>query len=98
MRDRYEIRIKRSDHIAKFLTKLKSVGTKMTALTSYPEGAVFLTDRKGLKAVRKYRRRYRLKLSIVSIEEDDGLERILGSYRFFIVLFIPFICSFFYGR
>lgn len=95
MRNRYEIRIKRSDHTAKFLTKLKSVGTKMTALTSYPEGTVFLTDRKGLKAVRKYRRRYRLKLSIVSIEEDDGLERILGSYRFFIVLFIPFICSFF---
>lgn len=94
-RNRYEIRIKRSDHIAKFLTQLKSGGTKMTALTSYSEGTVFLTDRKGLKAVRKFRRRYRLKISIVSLEEDNGLERIIGSYRFFIVLIIPFICSFF---
>lgn len=94
-RNRYEIRVKRSDHLAKFLTQLKSIGTKMTALTTYSDGTVFLTDRKGLRAVRKYRRRYRLKVSIVSIAEDDGLERIIGSYRFLIVLLIPFICSFF---
>lgn len=94
-RNRYEIRIARSEHVAKFLTKLKSVNTKMTSLMTYENGTVFLTDRKGLKKVRKYRRRYRLKLSVVSIEEDRGLESVLSSYRFFIFLAIPFICSFF---
>ena len=94
-RNRFEIRMAKSEHVSKFLTKLKSSNTKMTSLTTYEKGTVFLTDRKGLKMVRKYRRRYRLKVSVVSIEEDRGLGLIFGSSRFFILLAIPFICSFF---
>lgn len=94
-RNRYEIRIKKSEHVARFLTKLKTTGTKVNYLVMYKDGASFFTDRKGLKQVRKYRRQYRMKLKVVSIVEDSGLELIMGSSRFIILLAIPFICSFF---
>lgn len=94
-RNRYEIRIQSSEHIAKFLTKLTAVQAKMNALTTTKEGVVFLTDRKGLKLVRKYRRRYRLKLSIRSIEEDKGLASIFRTYHFLLFVGIPFLSSFF---
>lgn len=94
-RNRYEIQITRSEHVAAFLTKLKSIGTRVNHLFMYEDGATFLTDRKGLKRVRKYRRPYRLKVKVVSIIEDRGLELIMGSYRFLILLTIPFVCSFF---
>lgn len=94
-RNRYEIRITRSEQVARFLTKLKTVGARVEGLVMYEDGASFLTDRKGLKLARKYRRRYRLKFKVVSMIEDRGLEMIMGSYRFMILLAIPFIFSFF---
>lgn len=94
-RNRYEVRVSRSDHVAAFLTTLKSVGTKMTALTTYSDGTTFLTDQKGLKQVRKHRRKYRLKVKVISMVEDPGLALVMGSTRFLILLAIPFFCSFF---
>ena len=78
-----------------FLTKLKSVGVKITALRVEKESAFFKTDKKGLKQVRKYRRRFGLKVSMRVVVNDRGLDTLFKSYRFVIVFTVPFICSFF---
>ena len=60
-RSRYNVKVSGQGNIALFLTKLKSVGVKITALRVEKESAFFKTDKKGLKQVRKYRRRFGLK-------------------------------------
>ncbi|AOV07888.1 sporulation protein YqfD [Sporosarcina ureilytica] len=94
-RNRYEIKVSGPRNISTFLTKLKTTGTKVTSLTMIENAAYFITDKKGLKQARKYRRRYGLKLNVYSTVEDRGLEMLFSSYRFVILLAIPFVCSFF---
>lgn len=95
-RNRYEIKVSGPrNNISTFLSKLKSTGAKISSLTMIENAAYFITDKKGLKQARKYRRRYGLKLKVYSTVEDPGLEILFSSYRFFIMLAIPFVCSFF---
>lgn len=92
---KYEVRISPSTNIPAFFTALKTNHVKLSSIHMHNRYTYFTTDRKGLKQVRKYRRRYRLKLQITSLVEDEGLTKVIGSYRFVIFLLIPFICSFF---
>lgn len=92
---KYEVRISPSTNIPAFFTRLKTNQVKLSSIHMHKGYTYFTTDRKGLKQVRKYRRPYRLKLQITSLVEDEGLTKVIGSYRFFIFLLIPFICSFF---
>lgn len=94
-RNRYKIKVSGPRNVPAFLTKLKSVGTKITALRIEGEAALFKTDKKGLKQVRKYRKRYGLKVAVRLAVNDRGLDMLFSSYRFMIVFSIPFICSFF---
>ena len=94
-RSRYNVKVSGQGNIALFLTKLKSVGVKITALRVEKESAFFKTDKKGLKQVRKYRRRFGLKVSMRVVVNDRGLDTLFKSYRFVIVFTVPFICSFF---
>ena len=94
-RNRYAIKVSGPRNIAVYLTKLKSVGTKITALSVDGDTAFFKTDKKGLKQVRKYRKRFGLKVTIRAAVNDRGLDMLFSSYRFFIVFSIPFMCSFF---
>lgn len=91
----YEIRLYGNGELAKCLTKLKSVGTKITALTVSEKVANFQTDRKGLKQIRKYRRRYGLKVTVETSSKDPGLMALFKANRFLVFLLIPFVGSFF---
>lgn len=93
--NRYEINVSGKKNISAFLTKIKTTGAKITSLTILDGEAFFITDKKGLKEARKYRRRYGLKLKVYSTIEDRGLQTLFSSFRFSIALIIPFICSFF---
>lgn len=91
----YEVHLFGNGELAKCLTKLKSVGTKITALTVSEKGASFQTNRKGLKQIRKYRRRYGLKVTVETSSKDLGLMALFKANRFLILLLIPFVGSFF---
>src|SRR4051794_11230438 len=92
---RYEIQLYGNGDLPKCLTKLKSTGTKITSLTVNDKGAHFRTDKKGLKQIRKYRRRYGLKVMIESTGKDPGLKTLFNAYRYLIAFMIPFAGSFF---
>ncbi len=92
---KYEVRISPSDNIPAFFMKLRANRVTISSINMHDGYTYFTTDRKGLKQARKYRRRYQLKLKINPLLEDAGFARVMGSYRFLILLVIPFICSFF---
>lgn len=94
-RNRYVIQVVGTEKIARYLSKLKSVGTKISEVQMEEQEAFFKTDREGLKKVRKYRRRYGLKVKVHTAVTDAGLALLFKSYRFLVVLTIPFVCSFF---
>jgi similar to stage IV sporulation protein len=92
---RYTIRISKNKNVTAFLTKLKSLGTTITLLTITDGVVDFRTDHKGVRNVRKYRRRYGLKVKITTTDRDAGLAAIFNSLRFLIAIFIPLALSFF---
>lgn len=92
---KYDIQVSGEKNVTQFLTKLKSVGTNITMLSINEGIARFRTDKKGIKKVRKYRRRYGLKVTINRTERDHGLASLLNGHRYVISFMIPFICSFF---
>ncbi|WP_172369288.1 sporulation protein YqfD [Sporosarcina jiandibaonis] len=92
---RYTIRISKNKNLTAFLTKLKSLGTTITLLTITDNVVDFRTDRKGVRNVRKYRRRYGLKVKITTTDRDAGLAALFNSFRFLIALIIPLTLSFF---
>ncbi|WP_210469022.1 sporulation protein YqfD [Sporosarcina sp. 6E9] len=92
---RYTIRIAKNKNVSAFLTKLKSLGTTITLLTIMDGVVDFRTDHKGVRNVRKYRRRYGLKVKITTTDRDPGLAALFSSYRFLVALFIPLVLSFF---
>ena len=91
----YDIRISGRGNLAKFLTKVKTSGAKISLLTVTDGVARISTDKKGIKEVRKYRRRYGLKVNIFPTGKDSGLIALFSSYRYIIVFVIPLIGSFF---
>lgn len=93
--NKYKIKVFGGKQLPLFLTKLKSAGMKITMLTVIDGKAYFRTDRKGLKLVRKYRRRYGLKVRVNLAEGDHGLATIFRSNLYLISFIIPLICSFF---
>lgn len=94
-RNRYIIEVTGPKNIPRFLSKLKSAGAKITALHIERDKAFFKTDKKGIRQIRKYRRRYGLKVSVRLAVNDYGLDTLFKSSRYLIVFSIPFICSFF---
>ena len=92
---RYTIRITKNKNVMPFLTKLKSLGTTITLLTNTDGIVDFHTDRKGVQNIRKYRRRYGLKVKISTRDSDPGLAALFNSFRFLIALAIPLGLSFF---
>ncbi|WP_438311012.1 sporulation protein YqfD [Sporosarcina sp. FA9] len=91
----YNIRLHGAGNIMAMLTKLKSVGTKITGLIMIDGEANFRTNRKGVQQIRRYRRRYRLKASISELTNDTNAGAFFTSYRYLIVFLIPLIGSFF---
>jgi len=92
---RFDVELFGDGDLSKCLTKLKVKGTKIITLSVNDGVAHFQTNPKGLKLIRKYRRRYGLKVNINSTSKDLGLKALFNNYRYVIVLFIPFACSFF---
>ena len=91
----YDIHISGSDKLANFLTKLKSAGAKVTLLTVNDGVAYFRTDKNGVKQIRKYRRRYGLKVKILPTGKDPGIVALFRSFRYVIAFVIPLLLSFF---
>lgn len=77
------------------LTKLKSVGTKITSLSVNENSAHFQTDRRGVVQIRKYRRQFGLKASITRKGHDSNAGAFFTSYRYLIVFIIPLVGSLF---
>lgn len=92
---RYSIRISKNKNVMTFLTKLKSLGTTITLLTISDGEVDFYTNHQGVRNIRKYRRRYGLKVKITTTESDSGLAALFNSFRFLIALLIPLALSFF---
>ena len=95
VRKQFDIKISGEGDLAGFLTKLITVGTRISALSVVEGVARFRTDRKGLGAIRRHRKRYRLKVKIAVAGMDAGAKGIFTSNRFFIACIIPFVASFF---
>lgn len=93
--NKYDVKVIGGKNIPLFLTKLKSKGTNISMLSATDGVAYFRTDKKGLRTIRKYRRRYGLRIKIDFSEEDHGLATLFHSNLYLIGFIIPFICSFF---
>ncbi len=93
--NRYIVKIAGPKNIPAFLMTLKSAGISITALESEKQVAYFKTDKKGLRQVRKHRRKFGLKVTVRLAVNDRGLETLFRSSLFLIAMVIPFICSFF---
>lgn len=91
----FNIRISDHGKLGSFLSKLKSSGAKIAFLTVSDGVVSFRTDRKGVKQVRKYRRRYGLKVSITATGKDPGLTALFSGNKFIIAFLIPLFGSFF---
>ncbi len=92
---RYTVRLSGRGNLAACLTKLKSNGTMVISLSVNDGVAYFQTNAKGVKQVRKYRRRYGIKAKISSTDQDPGLVALFSSYRYVVALILPFVCSLF---
>jgi similar to stage IV sporulation protein len=95
MRKRYAVKISGDGDLSGFLTKLVSMGTKITSLSVVDEVAYFRTDRNGLRTIRRNRRHYRLKAAISVADLESGSIGLFKSSRFLIACLIPFVASFF---
>jgi len=95
MRKRYDIKISGDGNLSGFLTKLVTIGTKITSLSVVEGVARFRTDRNGLRAIRRNRRHYRLKVAISIASLESGSIGLFTSSRFLIACLIPFVASFF---
>lgn len=95
MRKRYAIKISGDGNLSGFLTKLVTIGTKITSLSVVDGVAYFQTDRSGLRAIRRNRRHYRLKVAISIANLESGSIGLFTSSRFLIACLIPFVASFF---
>lgn len=92
---RYDIRLYGNGDLSALLTKLISSGTKITFLTVDAGIARFRTDKKGVGRIRRYRRRYGMKVKIANTGSETGAKGLFLSSRYFISLIIPFAGSFF---
>ncbi|KAA0965446.1 hypothetical protein FQ087_03830 [Sporosarcina sp. ANT_H38] len=95
MRKRYAVKISGDGNLSEFLTKLVTIGTKITSLSVVDGVARFRTDRSGLRAIRRNRRRYQLKVKISIANLESGSIGLFTSSRFLIACLIPFVASFF---
>jgi len=95
MRKRYAVKISGDGNLSGFLTKLVTIGTKITSLSVVDGVARFRTDRNGLRAIRRNRRHYRLKVAISIADLESGSIGLFTSSRFLIACLIPFVASFF---
>ena len=95
MRKRYDIRITGDGDLAGFLSKLASTGAKVLSLSVVDGVARFRTNRQGLAIIRRYRRRYRVKVKMSIAGEESGAKGIFNSNFFLIACIIPFIASLF---
>ncbi|MER2089650.1 MAG: sporulation protein YqfD, partial [Sporosarcina sp.] len=95
MHKRYAVKISGDGDLAGLLTKLVTIKTKITSLSVVDGVARFRTDRNGLRAIRRNRRHYRLKVVIKVADLESGSVNFFSSSRFLIACFIPFAASFF---
>ena len=95
MRKRYAVKISGDGNLSGFLTKLVTIGTKITSLSVVDGVARFRTDRSGLRAIRRNRRHYRLKVAISIANLESGSIGLFTSSRFLIACLIPFVASLF---
>lgn len=92
---RYTVRLSGRGNLPACLTKLKSVGMLVVNLSVHNGVARFETNARGIKQVRKYRRRYGVRAKISSTGQDPGLVALFASYRYLVALILPFVGSLF---
>ncbi|WP_172794006.1 sporulation protein YqfD [Sporosarcina sp. HYO08] len=95
MNKRYEVKVWGKGDLSAFLTTLVSNKTKILSLAVDDGKASFRTDRSGLRNVRKFRRRYRLKVAISLLDKGLGPNWFFASPRFLIACLLPLVGSFF---
>ena len=95
MHKQYDIKVQGTADVSGFITKLVLNGTKISSLSVQDGTARFRTNRKGLLSIRRYRRSYRVKVTVRLAGTERGFKGVFTSYRFLIACLIPFAASFF---
>lgn len=78
---------------ARFLSFLASSGVTVSGVMESGKGIRFRTDKIGIQAIRKHRRRYKMKVTIKPADEGTVEKRVFSSFRFLIACIIPLLAS-----
>lgn len=92
---RYEVQLTSTSGTSPFLGKLHDEQVKIKHLYMSGKSVYFETDSKGIATIRKYRRKYRVKVKVSQIGNDTVAWRLFSSFLFIISCLIPFCASLF---
>lgn len=92
---RYEVQLTSSSGTSPFLGKLHYEQVKIKHLYMAGKSVYFETDGKGIQTIRKFRRKYRVKVKVSQIGNDTVAWRLFSSFLFLISCLIPLCASLF---
>ncbi|ARD49555.1 sporulation protein YqfD [Sporosarcina sp. P33] len=92
---RFEVQMSDVRKGSVFLGKLQRENIKIHRLYVSGSAVFFETDSKGIATIRRFRRKYRVKVQIRRKGDDAVLHRLFSSYLFLIACCIPFAASLF---
>ena len=94
-RKRFEVQVSDVRKGSVFLSKLQREHVKISSLYVSGSAVFFETDTKGIQTIRRFRRKYRVKVQIRRKGIDTVQHRLFASLLFLIVCIIPFVASLF---
>ncbi|PID23809.1 sporulation protein YqfD [Sporosarcina sp. P7] len=92
---RFEVQVKDVRNGSVFLSRLQREHVKISSLYVSGSAMFFETDSKGIHIIRRYRRKYRVKVQIRRKGQDTVQHRLFASLLFLIVCLIPLVASLF---
>lgn len=92
---KFRVHVKKHANISPFLTKLASSRVPVKELYVDGDSAYFVTSKLGVKAARKFRKQYGLKIRVQYADEHSIIRYLFHSPFFLLSCLVPFVASFF---
>lgn len=92
---RFEVQVTEVSKASSFLAKLQAENVKIQQVYVAGNSVFFETDHKGIEKIRRFRRKYHVRIKISRIGSDTVNYRLFSSLLFIISCLIPLIASLF---
>lgn len=98
MKRRFLVTIHVHEKTIAFVNRLQQTHMKIHQMRRIDDKIQFETDKKGISTIRKFRRSYRVKVTVKNIDSTTSYLQPVLLYFIWLVVLIPFVCSFFLWR